>query len=165
MDTAHNTPLGSKPHNSSIEQPLPSKLPVGMPKQLQRHSLNSPAALGCSSPWVLAVLVAAAQNVLPQLLCSCTAATVAALPIRELALGTVPQEQQPSLLLNYVLLFESCIGLSLLLLLLLGGLLMLMLRLSLRMLLMLAGLLLWVLLLVLSRSHGSISTCSTCDAY
>ena len=129
-----------------------------MPKLLQRDGLSSRAALGCSSPWVLAVLVAAAQNVLPQLLCNCAAATVAALPIRELALGTVPQEQQP-------LLFESCIGLSLLLLLLLGGLLMLMLRLSLRMLLMLAGLLLWVLLLVLSRSHGSISTCSTCDAY
>ena len=136
-----------------------------MPKLLQRDGLSSRAALGCSSPWVLAVLVAAAQNVLPQLLCNCAAATVAALPIRELALGTVPQEQQPSLLLNYVLLFESCIGLSLLLLLLLGGLLMLMLRLSLRMLLMLAGLLLWLLLLVLSCNHGSISTCSTCDAY
>ena len=100
---------------------------------------------------------------LPQLLCDCAAASVAALPIWELALGTVPQEQQPSLLLDNVLLFESCIGLSLLLL-LLGGLLMLMLRLSLRVLLMLAGLLLWVLLLVLSCSHGSISTCSTCDA-
>ena len=97
-------------------------------------------------------MVAAAQNVLPQLLCHCAAATVAALPIRELALGTVPQKQQPSLLLDYVLLLEPCIGLSLLLLLLLGGLLMLMLllgcllmlmlRLSLRVLLMLAGLLL-----------------------
>ena len=124
----------------------------------QRHA-SSPAALGCSSPWVLAVLVATAQNVLPQLLCDCAAATVAALPIRELALGTMPQEQQPSLLLDYVLLLESCVGLSLLLL-LLGGLLMLMLYLSLRVLLMLAGLLLWVLLLVLSRSHGSIRTCS-----
>ena len=98
------------------------------------------------------------------MLCNRTAATVAALPIWELALGTVPQEQQPSLLLDYVLLLEPCIALSLLLL-VLGSLLMLMLCLSLRVLLMLAGLLLWVLLLVLSRIHGSINTCSTCDAY
>ena len=125
--------------------------------------VSSPAALGCSSPWVLAVLVAAAQNVLPRLLCDCAAATVAALPIRELALGTMPQEQQPSLLLDYVLLLESRIGLSLLLL-LLGGLLMLMLCLSLRVLLMLAGLLLWLLLVLPSGSHGSISTCSTHDS-
>ena len=127
--------------------------------------MSSPAALGGSSPWVLAFWVAAAHIELPQLLCDCAAATVAALPIRELALGTMPQEQEPSLLLDYVLLLESRVGLSLLLL-LLGGLLMLMLMLclSMRVLLMLAGLVLWLLLVLLSGSHGSISTCSTHDS-
>ncbi len=64
-------------------------------------------------PRVLAASVTASQYMLPQLLGNSTAAAIVALPIRVLTLGTVPEEQQPPLLLeNELLLLLALLGLE-----------------------------------------------------
>ena len=52
------------------------------------------------SPGILAACITTPQDMLPQLLCHSTAAAVVALSVGKLALSTVPQEQQPPLLLQ-----------------------------------------------------------------
>lgn len=60
--------------------------------------------LAAGASWVWALLVVAAEYVRPQLLAHSAAASKLALFLALLALGTVPQKQQPPLLLLYVLL-------------------------------------------------------------
>ena len=63
------------------------------------------------SPGILAVRITASKDMLPKLLSNSAAAAIVALPIRELALGTVPEEQQPPLLLeNELLLLLALLG-------------------------------------------------------
>ena len=58
----------------------------------------------CSSPGVAAVGVGAAEDVAPQLFGDRAGAGVLALPLGHRALGAVPKEEQPPLLLRHILL-------------------------------------------------------------